>query len=393
MRSVIDGLRSGEWLNRARVRSYLLILAAANLLSLAWLLVSARNGFDLEGRLLGTDFVSFWAAGQMIQFGGNPYNIAAHAAAQGTVWIGQTGYTAFFYPPVFLLWCWPLGLFGYFPALASWLVLTGAALIGAVRVWMGRINWLAVAAFPPLVITITHGQTSFLLAALLGLGVWCAAKKQHFAAGVLLGLATFKPQFGVLVPLVLLAGREWRVIGWAGLTAVVLAGVSTLIFGTQVWFDWLSITRLAQDAMADGAIGFAKMQSLFAMVRLWGGGARLAFGMQTVLAAGTAATLVVLAWRRGLTLEVGAATLVGALLATPFLLDYDFVLLAFPLILLHARDPLPWERTAAAIAFAMPAFARPLAIATGVPLAVFVTTALFILLARRAALAEPATEV
>lgn len=385
VRNGLTALRSGAWLDADRVRGYLIILAVVNLLSLAWLVLGERHGLDAEGRLLGTDFVSFWAAGKVLHGGGNPYDIAAHAAAQRTVWVTQTGYTAYFYPPIFLLWCWLLGAVGYFAALAGWVAVTGAAYIAGVRAWLGRLPVLAIVAFPPVMITITHGQTSFLLAALLGGAFWLAAQQRTLAAGVLLGLATFKPQFGVLVPVVLLAAREWRLAGWAGLTALALAGLTVMAFGVQIWPEWQAVTGPAQQSMANGAIGFAKMQSLFSAVRLWGGPIWLATGLQGALALAVAAVLGWLAWMRGLTLEVGAATITGALLATPFLLDYDLALLAFPLILMLRSKPLPWERTAGALVFAMPAFARPLAMSTGVAIGPFLIAVLFALLARRTA--------
>ncbi len=376
--------RTGAWLNPKRVRAYLWLLALANGLSLAWLLFTARGGIDPQGRLLGTDFVSFWAAGQVIHAGGNPYDPAAHAAAQGVVWRNQAGYTAFYYPPLFLLWCWLLGLAGYFIALAGWLTVTGSAWLLTVRAWAGRINWLALAAFPPLLISITHGQTSLLLSALLGGGFLAALRGHAALAGVLFGLAAFKPQFGVLVPVVLLATRQWCVIGWAGVTVVASMALATFGFGADVWPHWLDSAGPAQAAMAGGAIGFGKMQSLFAALRLIGVPVSLAYAAQAVLAIAVAGLLAKVAVKKGLTRQVAAATLAGALLATPFVLDYDFVVLAFPLIVLAQGVAMPWERTIAALAFAAPAFARPLGVLIGVPIAPVIVLALFLVLLRRA---------
>lgn len=379
-----DTMRSGAWLHPQRVRAYLWALAIANAASLAWLLLSSHGGLDPQGRLLGTDFVSFWAAGQVVHAGGNPYDMAVHRAAESVVWPQQTGYTAFFYPPLFLLWCLPFGVAGYFTALAGWLIATMGAWLLAVRGWAGRIDGLMLAAFPPLLISITHGQTSLLLAALLGGGFLFAARGQALRAGVLFGLAAFKPQFGVLVPLVLIAARQWRIIGWAGLTVVLSAAVTSIAFGPDIWGQWLAAAGPAQAAMAEGAVGFGKMQSLFAALRLLGLSAAAAYGAQGVLSVAVAVIVARLAWRQGMTLELGAATLVGALLATPFVLDYDFALLAFPLTLLARQESLPWERMAVAVGFAVGAFARPLGVMTGIPVGALVIAGLFWVLLRRA---------
>lgn len=222
-----------------------------------------------------------------------------------------------------------------------------------------------------------------MLAALLGGSVLMAVRGQAALAGVLFGLAAFKPQFGVLVPIVLLAARQWRIIGWAVATVATSALLASLMFGYGIWAEWLAVSGPAQQAMAQGAIGFGKMQSLFAAMRLLGFGTALAYGAQAALALLVAAMLAHSAWREGLTRQVGAAMLTGALLVTPFVLDYDFLLLAFPLVVLSDSTPRPWERTVAAIAFAMPAFARPLGTMLGVPIAPIIVLAVFLLLVRR----------
>ena len=77
--------------------------------------------------------------------------------------------------------------------------------------------------------------------------------------------------------------------------------------------------------------------------------------------------------------------LAGAPLATPFVLDYDLVLLAFPLIWLATRtDRQPWERLVIALTFAAPAFARPLALSAAIPIMPLVLLVLFALVVRRA---------
>jgi Glycosyltransferase family 87 len=383
----LDWLRHADWLDASRVRGYLWLLALLNGAALAWLVVTSTGGIDRNGYLLGTDFLSFWAVGKVLLAGGNAYDAAAHIAVQRTLYAGHSGYTAFFYPPPFLLVCAPLGLGGYFPALALWLAGTGAAFVAALRPWLRGLSGgqlgLVLAAFPAVLLTITHGQTSFLAAALLGSGVWLAASGRKGWAGVLLGLAIIKPQFGLLVPLALIAAGEWRVIAAAAATALVFAATTTLAFGLDVWPTWYAASGSAQEAMAGGAIGFAKMQSVFAAARLAGAGTGPAYALQGVVAATCAALIAHVFWRRGFTRESGAALLVAALLATPFVLDYDLLLLAFPLAIL-ADQRRPWEKAAALAGFVLPALARPLAMTTGIAIAPLMLLVLFALLLRRA---------
>jgi hypothetical protein len=92
-------------------------------------------------------------------------------------------------------------------------------------------------------------------------------------------------------------------------------------------------------------------------------------------------------WRRSFTPGMGALVLAGAPLATPFVLDYDMVLTAFPLAYLFARGRADgfddWERITIAATFAAVAFARPLAINAGVPIMPLLLIALFVLVWKR----------
>lgn len=383
----LDWLERADWLDARRLRGYLWLLALLNGASLALMLATSQRGVDFNGFLLGSDFLSFWSAGKLLLSEAFPYDVAAHTAVQRTIDAGHNGYAAFFYPPPFLLVCAPLGLTGYFPALALWLAVTGATFAASLRPWLRGLSGgqmaLVLAAFPAVLLTITHGQTSFLAAALLGGAIWLTASGRKGWGGVLFGLAIIKPQFGLLVPLALLAAGEWRVIFAAAATALGFAGAATLAFGVDVWPAWVAASGTAQAAMAGGAIGFAKMTSLFAAARLAGVGTGLAYGLQLALSLACAGLVAHLFWRRGLTRESGAALLVAGLLATPFVLDYDLLLLAFPLAVI-AHDPRRWEKPAALAGFVLPALARPLALKTGIAIAPLVLIVLFALLLRRA---------
>ncbi len=327
----------------------------------------------------------------MLHAGANVYETAAHIAAQREFYAIPGEYTAFFYPPSFLPFVWPLGFLPYFPALGVWLAATGAAFLAAVRAWFRAMGLkgpaaVLVAAFPPLFVTLTHGQTSFLLAALLGGGL-LLVERRPWLAGALIGLATIKPQFGLLVPLALLASGQWRTIAGAALSALALAALASLAFGPQIWADWLAITRTASTATAAGNISFAKMVSVFAGLSLMGMPAAAAMAVQGAVSLALAGAVIAAGWRRAFTPGLAALVLAGAPLATPFVLDYDMVLTAFPLAYLFARARsegfADWERITIAAVFAGAAFARPLALNTGLPIMPLLLAALFACVWRR----------
>ena len=60
---LIDTLRTGAWLTRARVRLWGLAVLVAAAGGLVYLLATANGLIDFQGRPLGTDFSSFHAAG------------------------------------------------------------------------------------------------------------------------------------------------------------------------------------------------------------------------------------------------------------------------------------------------------------------------------------------
>jgi len=365
-------LRRADWLTAARARAYLWIMALLNGVTLALLLATSRNGVDRNGHLLGTDFLSFWTVGRMLIGRRDIYDQSAHIAAQQAYFTQADGFTAFFYPPTFLPFCWPLGLLDYFPALALWLVVTGALFVLAVTAWLRRFPvaapaWLLIAAFPATLIQVTHGQTAFLSAGLLLLGALWVRERPIFS-GVLFGLATVKPQFGLLVPLVLLLTGEWRVIAAAAATALALTVASAVLFGAALWHEWYTLTRAAQTAMDAGTVGYAKMVSPFAGLMLLGVPSGLSYALQGLISAVVAAMLAQASWRRRYTAELGALMLVGAVLVTPFVLDYDMLLLAPTLIVVASRGFGPWEKLALLLAFAAPAFARPIGMNLHVPI-------------------------
>jgi hypothetical protein len=149
-----------------------LLLVASFGLALIWI-VAARGGVDLAGKPLGTDFLSFFTASELAQQGRakDAYDVAAHWAAQQAAFGPAVGYSAFFYPPPYLLVCLPLALAPYFVSLIVWLAATGVAYWRVLRAWAGQpFEATVLLAFPAFLVNAGHGQNGFLSAALIGAG-------------------------------------------------------------------------------------------------------------------------------------------------------------------------------------------------------------------------------
>ncbi|HEV2817574.1 MAG TPA: glycosyltransferase family 87 protein [Allosphingosinicella sp.] len=282
------------------------------------------------------DFVSYWAAARLAD-AGNPagaYDVALHRAVElGAIPLG--GALPFAYPPCFLLLVAPFGLLAYPAAAANWVLLTFAAYCAAIRRWAPDMPWLAL-SFPPLLINVITGQAGLLTAALF-VGGMALLPKRPFAAGILLGLLIVKPQLGLVVPLALLAGREWRAIAGAAASAAGPILVSLLLFGWAPWQAWLANAGLIVSVASEGLAGWHRMAGVYGALRLAGLAAAPAWAAHALvgLAAAGAACLI---WYRETEIGKRAAALAAATaLASPYLFVYDTLILIVPFLWLIAR--------------------------------------------------------
>jgi alpha-1,2-mannosyltransferase len=391
-------LSQADWLTGKRARTWgWLLLVVTVMIALAWV-GAAHGGLDRTGRPLGTDFTSFWAASKLA-LAGSPqraYDAAAHHAQQVAIFGRDTGYAAFFYPPIFLLICLPLATLPYLAALAAWLTATGALYWRIARAWLGAaLGAMPIFAFPAVLTNIGHGQNGFLSAALFGGGaLWL--ERRPILAGLCLGALAYKPHLGLMIPIALAIAGRWKTFAAAGVTVVALAAASYGLFGAETWRAFLADSSLARSALEKGLVGDGKMQSAFAAVRLWGGGLGLAYGAQAAVAVSAAGGLLWLQRRAPNSSAEGPAMIAAALLASPFLLDYDLVILAAPLAWMlreGVRDGfLSWEKTILLAAFVLPAVSRMLATEARLPLAPLVLAALFVAILRRGAIARTSRE-
>ena len=386
-----SGLAQGDWLRPDRIQGYAIILGTISLVFLGWLIAFTHGAVAPDEQPLGSDFASFKAAGDLAAAGhaADAFSrIPHHAAEKAAVGAEVAAYFAFFYPPVYLLACLPLAFLPYLAALGVWLVATGAAAVAVLRhILPTRQAILPMLAFPAVLIELTHGQNAFLTAALLGGGV-LLLERRPVLAGMLLGCLCYKPQLAILLPPVLLAGGHWRAIFGAVSTMIVLIAISVAAFGTESWTAFLAASPIARSAMEEGLVDFGKMQSSFAAVRIIGGGVGPAYLVQGVVSLLVLAVAVRI-WRMSVSIELrGAVLAVGSTLVTPFVLDYDFMLLALALAW-FVRDGLnhgfrPYEKTAAFALYMLPLLARPIAMIWSVPMSPAVVGLFFVLLARRA---------
>jgi hypothetical protein len=387
-----QGLRSGEWLTPARARGYSLILLGICTLAIAGWIAVSDGLIDRNGKPLGTDFSNVYAAGSLTWQGrpAEAYQPALQHAEEQAVFGGrEVPFYGWLYPPFFFSVAFLVASLPYAWGLAIWLAASLAAYLAAMRAILPRPETLLIAAaFPAVFINIGHGQNGFLTAALLG-GALHWLDRRPWLAGVLIGLLAYKPQFGVLIPVALLAGGRWSTIGAAVATIAALLAVSFVTLGGGVWHAFADSMTFTQTVVLEqGGIGWEKIQSVFSAMRMWGAGVHLAYAVQIALALMLAASLAWL-WRSNAAFELKASALATAsLLATPYVLDYDLVALAVGIVFFvrHglSRGFRTFEISLLAAAWMVPLLSRGVAGATGIPLGLLVLLAFYVFTLRRA---------
>ncbi|NWK95596.1 hypothetical protein DM806_07915 [Sphingobium lactosutens] len=379
---------------RERARIAAICVLAATIIGLLYLVGTAHGTVDSLGRPLGTDFSNVWTAGWMADHGQAPLAWdwpRQHEVQKQVHHDPAIPFYCWPYPPPFLMIASLLAKLPYTAALFLWQAVTLALALLLVRriLPQDRDAMLVAAGAPVVMVCLGHGQNAFLTAGLLGGGMMLIDRRP-WAAGLLLGALVYKPQFAVLIPVLLAARGNWRAFLSAGLTASALCLLTLAIWGWPVWqafFDSLPLTR--QIIIEAGATGWEKIQSPFATIRQWGGSIPLAYAMQGLVTSVAIVTAALVARKGSMALR-GAAALSAALLCTPYVLDYDHVLLgvaiAFLMADMKARGALRWEPTWLAYAWIAPLCGRTVSEWTHFPVNLIAAMAILALAARRAAL-------
>jgi hypothetical protein len=298
----------------------LLLAVYAALWAGAW--AQGDTLFGLRDRVVH-DFSVFWGAGRLAAEG---------RAAAAYDWpqmqrmlmalFGAPSYPVdktFLYPPVFLLLLLPLGMLPYAVAAAVWLAGTAAAYLAAVRAILpGGTAMLAALAAPAVLFNAIAGQNGLLTAGLLG-GALALLDARPLTAGLLIGLLSYKPQFGPLLPLLLIVTGRWRTLAAAAATVLALFGAATVLFGKAPFIAFLAASTGFAGTFSHGAqqpLHWDRLASLYALLRATGVGAIAAWSAHLALAlAAAAASLAIAVSRAPDRLKLAAIPVAGMLIA------------------------------------------------------------------------------
>ena len=336
---------SVDWFT-VRIGCAMSLLAAVMLWWIIWTVADP----SVRDAMLVRAIINLWTGGTLARAGqvAAIFDPSAYWRALQAMFGHDFPLRTWSYPPPMLLLAVPLS---FLPVAAAFLVWNamGTALLwlGARVAGLGRVASLIALVSPAALENLFAGQNGALCAGLLLPGLMLL-DKQPLAAGALLGALVLKPQLAVLLPVCLLAARNWRAAAAAALTASALAALSTIAFGLESWTGFVTQVlpfmrhQILEAPWFSGAYQ-SMMATPFMAVRWAGAPLGTAYVVQAIFSTGA----VVLCWRAWR--EPGADRLARAtftlalgLLATPYGYSYDMPALAAALIGLAVRDG-PWR--------------------------------------------------
>lgn len=316
--------------------------------------LQALLGDGLSPVITNRDFANYWLGGQLFMQGEHRilFTQDSYFAYLTAQFGADAEIRAWSYPPHYLLFLWPLGLLDYKTALVVYLGVTFALFLLAVRVFRRHLApdahpgllFLAIAGYFMLMIVAT--QNGFLVAAFLLFGLaW--SRQRPMLAGLAFACLTVKPQLGLLMPLLLLFDRNWKVIGWSALFTGMLVLLSIALCGIESWTAYASETLAYQRFVMtnwDG-IFLAMMPTAFGSLRALGISPALALNFQLVVSVAALALIVWLLVREPDPLRRCFVVACGTFLVTPYAFNYDMGALCVIAAVLAGSNRAPAEHS------------------------------------------------
>lgn len=321
-----------------------IVLSLVMLVSL-WTL-DANGLSQLNRKLPIWDFSNLWAAGVLTLEGRAQilFEPEAYRAALRQLFTPLLTDQEWSYPPSMLLFAVPLGLLPAWPAYAVWTFGTIALLHCAIRpLKLPPLAHDFVLISPGVVMSVVVGQNGAFTASLLISGLLLAPRRPVLA-GILFGLLTVKPHLGLLVPVCLLASRNWRAIAAAAVTTGALAGVTALLFGPSVWVSFRTVTAPLMTAILEAPYPqpyHALALTAFTAGRSLGWDIAASYGLQAGVSLGCIGAAIWLWWPGAAPVSHNRRVVLTGLLtliATPYGYVYDSVPLSLAAAVLFLEE-------------------------------------------------------
>jgi hypothetical protein len=292
------------------------------------------------------------------------------------------------YPPSFLLLIMPLSLLPYKVALILWLcVFFIAYIVVLYRIAPNSLTlWLAI-LFPANLWNFLHCQNGFFFGTLLGAGLLLLYRKP-LLSGILLGLVTCKPHLAFIIPLVLIAGRQWKALASMVIMVLLMFISSAMLFSLKAWEAFFDNAQFVRLILESRAVPGYKSQSIFATARMLSASVNTAYLVQMVSAIIVIGVVCYVWWRMRKPEISNPILVLGILLSTPYLMIHDLALLAIPLayFVWQNRDKnlKLYELMILSLAWSLPLYSPTIAFLTQVQIGPFILIAFMAIILRRA---------
>jgi hypothetical protein len=295
---------------------------------------------------LGGDYLTFYTASRMAigDEGADVYDRKISHSAQIKTEPRAVFERPWFYPPTTFFLTAPFALLPSY-LLSYWVwTLAGVAAFAAsmrangVSVWLTA---LLVCSFTGIV-TLATGQMSWFILALFCFGLAALRTGRQRLAGVMFGLVVIKATLGLVIPVAVIAARQWRTFWASALTVFATLAASCLWPGLSVWRAFIGNLQMTfrhvmgkTDITAINLSNFSPMGFFKCHIA----NDTVCVLLQLAITTGVAA-VVWRAWRRhGATARTGSVLLSGTALASPYFMHYEIVMLIGAALLLTTEKP------------------------------------------------------
>lgn len=265
----------------------------------------------------------------------------------------------FAYPPSALPFLAAWAKLPYVWAASLWLLLSLSAYLPAVATRRGTPASLILALFAPsLILDVNFGQTGLLCAA-LAIGGLRLSHRRPVIAGALIGVLSFKPTMGFLIPVLLVARGQWKTLAVAFATTVALALLPICLWGRSVWTLYLEsgLGGVHELLVGTTRAGSAGLISILKSAEMVGFSAVSAYRIQSIWTITVLLLFLLYLRRTSHRARITAADLpilaAATLLMTPYVHGYDYVLLEGSLIVFAAAATTVGDHPPVALSLAL----------------------------------------
>lgn len=312
-------------------------------LCVAVFLLNCWFGVGLMGNMADRDFMSLWVGGKALVLGLDPYDPQVWPdlrARYGSLWIPDPTCP---FPAWTLAIFTPLSLLPLERAVALLMTMSELSLLVAVLLLVGTMGCrrdrvlcfsglVGAFFFRPFISALTSGQITPLLLLVAAGAVALYANGRGFLAGLLFALLLLKPNLFILffpaLGLLMLARRDWQGLLGLGLGGGGPIAVSWLLRPSWI-VRWLGVS--GKTSVAFGT------PTLWGLAFDWLGPERwVLLGTLAVVLVSAVTLLLVVRRREQWLLGIGVAVC-SSLLVTPYLWNYDQLLLLVPALVALCR--------------------------------------------------------